>query len=366
MIDIIAGARPNFVKIAPIIWSLQKLNRSQRCLPFRLIHTGQHYDYSMSEIFFKQLKIPEPDIYLNTANNVTSEVAASVLSEYTTVLKKQKPLVSLVVGDVDSTMACSIAAKKLNVEVAHVEAGIRSFDWSMPEEINRVLTDSITDLYFTTTEDASRNLVKCGAAEEKIFFVGNTMIDTLLRFSGAFLQPPIWEIENLDTSNYLILTIHRRSNVDDIKALKRLINAISVMAEDFKIIFPVHPRLKSQIWEIENVNKNLILTSPLSYLEFNYLVKYSKGIITDSGGISEEASILDVPCITLRTNTERPETVLCGTNVLVGNDIDKLNLAIDKLRIGEWKNSSTIPLWDGKTSDRIVKVLNTFYGSCSR
>ncbi|MFN4762856.1 non-hydrolyzing UDP-N-acetylglucosamine 2-epimerase [Gillisia sp. Q332] len=353
-IDLIAGARPNFVKIASLIHSIQQ---SSSKIDFRLIHTGQHYDEALSGSFFKQLELPNPDIHLGIGSGSQAEQTAAIMIAYEKVLKKNKPDVCLVVGDVTSSMACAVTAKKMQVKVAHVEAGLRSSDWSMPEEINRVLIDSISDYFFTTTKEASLLLIKSGKSKQQVFFVGNTMIDTLLRFKASFIQPRIWLDQKLREKEYIMLTLHRPGNVDKADQLKLFLKEIIKNSNALPIIFPVHPRTAEVLSKFELIASNLYLIDPLSYLEFNYMVERSKVVITDSGGITEETTVMGVPCMTLRDNTERPETVTLGTNELLGTDPAALVPAMEKLFKGNWKKGK-IPLkWDGKTGKRIIEIL---------
>lgn len=356
VIDIIAGARPNFVKIAPLIHALNNTSINPKGISFRLVHTGQHYDKLMSDSFFADLNIPYPDINLNCNGGTQAEQTAAIMISYEKVLLQDKVDLVVVVGDVTSTMACAIVAKKLNIKVAHIEAGIRSFDLSMPEEINRMVTDSISDYFFTTGYFANNNLQKTGIAQERIFFVGNIMVDTLLANLNKLQKPDIFKNAGLENNNYLVLTLHRPSNVDTKSKLLNLLNTICINSEQFPIIFPVHPRT-SKVLINESLPQNLILTDPLGYLEFNYLVKNSRGVITDSGGITEETTIMNIPCITLRNSTERPETVELGSNILAGDDGKDMVTYINKMIKGDWKKASIPDLWDGKTAERIVQQL---------
>jgi len=361
LITIVAGARPNFMKIAPIIKAIFKAQGQGQAVQYRLVHTGQHYDKKMSGDFFEQLGIPDPHVNLECGGGTQAEQTAGIMVKFEKDLVENRPDVVLVVGDVTSTMACTISAKKLCIDVVHVEAGIRSGDMTMPEEINRIVTDSICDHYFTTTMVANDNLKKYQVAEDKIHFVGNTMIDTLFQNLDRLQQPPFWESERLSTGNYFLVTLHRPSNVDDPEKLKSLLNAITNSTGDFPIVFPVHPRTR-KIIDAHNIpTDKLIMIDPLGYLEFIYLVKNAKGIITDSGGITEEATVLHVPCLTLRKSTERPETVTQGTNELIGDDIVKLSECLKTILAGGWKKGTIPELWDGHTSERIVEVLYNTY-----
>jgi UDP-N-acetylglucosamine 2-epimerase (non-hydrolysing) len=263
----------------------------------------------------------------------------------------------LVVGDVTSTMACAITAQKLHTKVAHVEAGIRSNDWTMPEEINRLVTDAITNYFFTTTEEAGNNLLAAGIKKEAIFFVGNTMIDTLLKNRPNFTKPPLWDSLGLTAQNYLVMTLHRPANVDEEHKLKELIDEILVHTQDKAIVFPVHPRTAKVLENLGIVHPRLHLVEPLGYLEFNYLVENAMAVITDSGGITEETTVMGIPCMTLRNNTERPETITTGTNELLGTNPKSIGPAMKKLFNGHWKKGSIPLLWDGRTSERIVDYL---------
>src|SRR5690606_18868179 len=323
----------------------------------RLVHTGQHYDKKMSHDFFEQLGIPEPDVNLEAGGGSQAEQTANIMVRFEKELISNPADVVLVVGDVTSTMACSIVAKKLNTKVAHVEAGIRSGDLSMPEEINRMVTDAITDYFFTTTELANQNLLNSGIKEDNIFFVGNTMIDTLLKQMGNFKKPEVWDKVNLKEKEYLVITLHRPANVDQEEDLKKLIDEIVNLSQNLPIIFPVHPRTSQMLTKLGIEAPNLYMIEPLSYLEFNYLVKFAKAVITDSGGITEETTVMGIPCMTLRNNTERPETCSIGTNELLGTDPKALRPAMDKLFKGEWKKGSIPDLWDGKAAVRIVDYL---------
>jgi UDP-N-acetylglucosamine 2-epimerase (non-hydrolysing) len=357
LIDLIAGARPNFMKIAPIIDAIKQAQQEGKNIQFRLVHTGQHYDKKMSGDFFEQLGIPTPDVNLEAGGGTQAEQTAAIMIRYEQLLMQQKPDLTLVVGDVTSTMACAITAQKMHVKVAHVEAGIRSGDWTMPEEINRLVTDSITNYFFTTTEVANQTLRQSGVAEDRIFWVGNTMIDTLLKHKARFIQPEIWKTAGLEAGKYIVMTLHRPANVDEESNLKYLIEEIIHHTNGLPLVFPVHPRTAKVLQGLGINAPQLYLVEPMGYLEFNYLVQHAKAVITDSGGITEETTVMGVPCMTLRNSTERPETVDLGTNELLGIDPKAIGPAMEKLFSGNWKKGSIPPLWDGGTSKRIVEVL---------
>ncbi len=357
LIDIIAGARPNFMKIAPIIRAMKAHAAAGGSLRYRLVHTGQHYDPRLSGAFFAQLGIPAPDVNLEVGSGTQAEQTAAIMTRYERLLLETPTRLCLVVGDVTSTMACAIAARKLCIPVAHVEGGIRSGDWTMPEEINRIVTDSITNWFFTTSEFANTNLRQAGVGEERIFFVGNTMIDTLLANLNRLQPPGIWTDLGLQPGGYFVITLHRPANVDETGALARVLAAIGTGTRGLPVIFPVHPRTAKTLGLMAHLPANLHLVEPQPYLEFNYLVQQAKAVITDSGGITEETTVLGVPCMTLRDTTERPETVTLGTNELIGTDPAKLGPALNRLFDGHWKQGGIPPLWDGRTGGRIVAVL---------
>ena len=362
LIDIIAGARPNFMKIAPIIEAIEKEKRNGKDIDYRLVHTGQHYDKNMSGSFFEELGIPEPHVNLDSGGGTQAEQTAHIMIAFEKDLLKHPADLVLVVGDVTSTMACSIVAKKLCVKVAHVEAGIRSFDLTMPEEINRMVTDSIADYFFTTTPLANHNLKTYGAKDEQIFFVGNVMIDTLLKNKCRFKQPKVFNELELKPQEYFVITLHRPANVDEEGKLKHLMDEIIHNVNGLPVIFPVHPRTAKILSGMGIGAPNLHMIEPLGYLEFNYLVQHAKAVITDSGGITEETTVMAIPCLTLRDNTERPETITIGTNELIGTNPDAIKPALQKLFAGEWKKGGIPELWDGKTSPRIVQHLCDIFG----
>jgi UDP-N-acetylglucosamine 2-epimerase (non-hydrolysing) len=364
-ITLIAGARPNFMKIAPVIHAIESRKsevgsqkKENLSILYRLVHTGQHYDRNMSDTFFRELNIPESDVNLACGGGTQAEQTAAIMIAFEKELTAYPSDLVIVVGDVTSTMACSIVAKKLNTKVAHVEAGIRSFDLSMPEEINRIVTDALADYFFTTTELAGVNLRKAGVSDDRIFFVGNVMIDTLLANRHRFVKPHFWDDLKLTKGNYIVMTLHRPANVDNNIQLTALLTTIIESSRGLPIIFPVHPRTAKIIQSLSlSVPQSLSLIQPLGYLEFNYLVENSKAVITDSGGITEETTVMGIPCITLRDNTERPETVTIGTNELIGTNPSSIKPAMDRLFSGTWKKGRIPELWDGKAAERIVAKL---------
>jgi UDP-N-acetylglucosamine 2-epimerase (non-hydrolysing) len=357
LVDIIAGARPNFMKIAPIIRAIDARRKEGSRLRWRLVHTGQHYDARMSADFFEQLNIPQPDVNLEVGSGTQAEQTAAIMVRYEQLVLKERCHLCLVVGDVTSTMACAIVAQKLCVPVAHVEAGIRSGDWTMPEEINRMVTDAITNWFFTTSEVANQNLRRAGVGDERIFFVGNTMIDTLLANKARFKAPSFWNDLGLTAGEYVVMTMHRPANVDSEQGFRAVLQAIAQAVRGMKVVFPVHPRTAKTLSAMGALPSNLLLVDPQPYLEFNYLVQHAKAVITDSGGVTEETTVMGVPCITMRNTTERPETVSIGTNELIGTDPSHLAPALDRLFVGRWKRGGIPSLWDGKTSERIAERL---------
>ena len=391
-ITLIAGARPNFMKIAPLIKAIQAAEAAGKDIHYRLVHTGQHYDKNMSDTFFEELGIPMPDVNLGCGGGTQAEQTANIMVAFEQYLMQNPTDLVLVVGDVTSTMACSIVAKKLNTKVCHVEAGIRSWDLSMPEEINRMVTDALADYMFTTSEIANKNLVLQGACLEtkgerlqargeelpalpeeqyafkrnvqRVWYVGNVMIDTLLANRSRFRKPEVYDALGLEEKQYVVMTMHRPANVDEEAHLKALMEQIITNVHGLPIIFPIHPRTAKifyNLWGNEEQLKalfpNLHIVDPMGYLEFNYLVERAKAVVTDSGGITEETTVMGVPCITLRDNTERPETCTVGTNMLIGTKPEAIKPALDKLFAGEWKQGAIPALWDGHTAERIVEIL---------
>jgi UDP-N-acetylglucosamine 2-epimerase (non-hydrolysing) len=344
------------MKIAPVIRAIEFAQKSGHKISYRLVHTGQHYDDKLSRIFFEQLQIPEAHINLGAGSGTQAEQTARIMIEFEKDLVAHPTDLVVVVGDVTSTMACAIVAKKLNTKVAHIEGGIRSFDMSMPEEINRIVTDSLADYFFTTSHVANLNLKNGGATEKQIYFVGNTMIDTLIAQLPKATKPPLWNELRLQARHYAVLTLHRPSNVDDLSKFSKWIQTIDE-AVGMPVIFPVHPRTLKNFLKLEKKPANITPCDPLSYLEFIYLLRDAKAVITDSGGVQEETTVLGVPCLTLRANTERPETVTMGTNEMIGENFEALSSALRKLRDVGWKKGAIPELWDGRTAQRIVDIL---------
>lgn len=389
LVTLIAGARPNFMKIAPIIRAIKAAEAAGKDMHYRLVHTGQHYDKNMSDTFFEELGIPQPDVNLGCGGGTQAEQTAHIMVAFEQYLMANPCDLVLVVGDVTSTMACSIVAKKLNTKVCHVEAGIRSWDLTMPEEINRMVTDSLADYMFTTTDIADRNLLRQGAvyAEEwqpeqvvlghdrcpqRVWRVGNVMIDTLLKNMPRFRKPAVYDELGLQEGKYVVMTMHRPANVDEETHLRALMEQIITNVHGEPIVFPIHPRTAKifyGLWgtatdsveenraALHKVFPNLYIVDPMGYLEFNYLVQHSRAVVTDSGGITEETTVMGVPCITLRDNTERPETCMVGTNELIGTNPAAVKPALDRLYAGEWKKGAIPELWDGHAAERIVEIL---------
>ena len=358
-ITLVAGARPNFMKVAPIIHEIRKKRGQGIDISFSLVHTGQHYDKKMSGNFFEQLNIPLPDKNLNAGGGTQAEQTGAIMLRFEEFLKENPTDLVLVVGDVTSTMACAITAQKLQINVAHVEAGIRSDDWTMPEEINRLVTDAITNYFFTTSRVANSNLEASGVNQKNVFFVGNCMIDTLILNRPRFVKPKIWDDLSLNNKSYFMMTLHRPANVDEKSKLSRLMEEIMNNSGKMPIIFPVHPRTKNILEDIGIKYPRLHMVDPMNYLEFNYLIENSFAVITDSGGITEETTLMGIPCLTLRDNTERPETVTIGTNELIGTNPKNIAPAMEKLFSGKWKKGSIPELWDGRAAERIVETLIT-------
>lgn len=357
---IVAGARPNFMKIAPLC---REFGKHKKSFKVKLVHTGQHYDFEMSESFFKDLKIPKPHVHLNVGSGTHTVQTTKVMTAFEEVLLKEKPDLVVVVGDVNSTLACSLVAAKLDIKVAHVEAGLRSFDRGMPEEINRIVTDSLSDYLFVSEESGCQNLKKEGVNGKKVHFVGNTMIDTLLSNMPKITKSSILKNLKLEPQSYAVLSLHRPSNVDSKDSFLEIYDVLKAITKKIKLIYPIHPRAKKmmQVHGIDglfNSLENLSIIGPLGYINFMQLVKNSRFALTDSGGIQEETTVLRVPCLTMRENTERPVTIEKGTNVLVGRNKPRILRKINVILNGGNLNGKKAPrFWDGKTAQRIVKIL---------
>lgn len=355
----VAGARPNFVKIAPL---LREFAKHRDAFKTSLVHTGQHYDFDMSGVFFEGLQIPEPDIHMNVGSHSHAVQTARIMIVFEKVVMKNTPDLVVVVGDVNSTAACALVASKLGVKVAHVEAGLRSFDRTMPEEINRVVTDSISDYLFVSEKSGIRNLKREGIASKKVHFVGNVMIDSLIWAGPLVGQSDIVDRLNLTKKRYGVVTLHRPANVDSDGSLLEIYDILRIISEKIELIYPLHPRSRSMLKKHGLIEKltaltNLHLTEPLGYLDFIRLMKDSRFVITDSGGIQEETTALGLPCLTMRENTERPVTVTEGTNTLVGKDMRKIVRGVTNVLRGKFKRGTVPALWDGRASQRIVAII---------
>jgi UDP-N-acetylglucosamine 2-epimerase (non-hydrolysing) len=350
----VVGARPNFMKMAPVRNALAAHPVSQI-----LVHTGQHYDANMSEVFFQQLGVPPPDVNLEVGSGSHAAQTAEIMTRFESVAQEESPDWVLVYGDVNSTIAAALVASKMGIRVAHVEAGLRSRDRTMPEEINRLLTDQISDLLFTPSSDGDRNLLIEGIPPEKIRLVGNVMIDTLVRLmpEAEKLWPGLRSRFHLE--KFALVTLHRPSNVDEPEMLSAIVSSLSRISRDLPLLFPVHPRTRKRLenWPVKVVAPNLQLVSPLGYLEFLALQRHATVVITDSGGIQEETTYLGIPCMTLRENTERPVTIETGTNILIGRSMDLLEREVAKILAGEGKRGAVPPLWDGRAAERIASHL---------
>jgi UDP-N-acetylglucosamine 2-epimerase (non-hydrolysing) len=356
---LIAGARPNFMKIAPIF---AEMRRRRGEFAVKIVHTGQHYDAAMSDAFFEDLGLPRPDVHLGVGSGSHAVQTARIMTAFEPVVLEEKPDWVVVVGDVNSTIACALVCSKLGVKVAHVEAGLRSRDRTMPEEINRILTDAISDILFTTSQDADENLKQEGVAAEKIHFVGNVMIDSLLEHLKLAERSSVRADLDVDGRDYAVLTLHRPSNVDDREAFGPVLDALLAISERLPIIFPVHPRTRAKIDEFgfskRIADSNIRLIEPLGYLDFLRLYSGAKLVLTDSGGLQEETTVLGIPCLTLRNNTERPVTIEMGTNVLVGTDPQKIKRAAGRALLRDARTDTKIPpLWDGHAAVRICDIL---------
>lgn len=358
----VVGARPNFMKVAPLhrAFNQYSIQHPESSIKHLICHTGQHYDEKMSKIFFDDLELPEPDYYLGVGSGSHAEQTGKVMIEFEKILLNEKPDLVIVVGDVNSTIACSLTAAKLHIKVAHVEAGLRSNDRTMPEEINRLLTDSIADFLFVTEKSGIENLKKEGVDDSKVFFVGNTMIDSLAYYLPKLNGRHVLGQYGIESNNYVLTTLHRPSNVDDPEQLNKLISMLNRISEERPVIFPIHPRTKKNLEKhsvIRSLSHSLRLLDPIGYLDFLTITKNAELVITDSGGIQEETTYLGVQCITLRTSTERPVTVEVGTNQLLGTDLELAEKTALEVLNGKKKEGEVPELWDGKAAKRIVDIL---------
>jgi UDP-N-acetylglucosamine 2-epimerase (non-hydrolysing) len=361
LLTLVVGARPNFVKAAPLMEALQKGGR----FDLRLIHTGQHFDDNMSKVFFEQLRMPQPDEYLDIHEGGPAEQIGRVMLALESEFRQNPPEIVVVFGDVNSTMAAAVTANKLNLKLAHVEAGLRSFDRSMPEEHNRIVADLLSDFLFTPSRDADENLLKAGIPEDRIYFVGNIMVDSMLRFKPMAEKLQAWETYGLQPGSYGLVTLHRPSNVDKFAELGEIVDALIEIQKEVPLLFPVHPRSRKQLEQnglLERLEKGKIqILEPLGYLEFLSLMTKAKVVLTDSGGIQEETTVLGVPCLTVRSNTERPITITMGTNQLVGSKKEKIMAGLREIE--KHGGKARLPeLWDGKSSLRIEKILTDKLG----
>ncbi len=356
----VVGARPNFVKIAPIVAAMRKSRR----LRSWLVHTGQHYDHNMSKLFFEEMGLPRPDVNLEVGSGSHAQQTAAIMARFEPVVERLRPDAVLVVGDVNSTIACALVAVKMGVRVIHVEAGLRSRDRTMPEEINRLLTDQISDILFVTCNDAIDNLVAEGIDRRKIHFVGNVMIDSLKRVRPLAEKSDVVGRLGLSPRGYALLTLHRPSNVDRPADLRHFLGTLREAASRLPVVFPIHPRTRTRIESSPALRRaachpNILLIEPLGYLDFLKLMMDARLVLTDSGGIQEETTVLRVPCLTLRENTERPVTVAEGTSELVGRDRAKILAGVERILAGKWKSGKIPKYWDGRAAERIVRVLET-------
>lgn len=352
----VVGARPNFMKIAPLCRELE----NQNVFTNKICHTGQHFDEKMSDTFFKELNIPKPDFNLGVSGGSHAIQTAKIMIEFEKILLAETPDLVIVVGDVNSTLACSLTASKLGIKIAHIESGLRSFDRSMPEEVNRIVTDVISDFLFVSEKNGLENLKNEGIPDSKVFYVGNIMIDTLSHLLPQINNSNICEQLNIISGEYILSTFHRPSNVDDEQYLIKLVSFFNDLSAFGKVVFPIHPRTKSNLEKLNllsTLSSDIILLPPLGYIDFTALQKNAKMIITDSGGIQEESTWLGVPCITVRSNTERPVTITEGTNILAGTDLNNVLTEAKKIHVGNIKKGKKPDLWDGKTANRIVKNL---------
>ncbi|MFA5068878.1 MAG: UDP-N-acetylglucosamine 2-epimerase (non-hydrolyzing) [Candidatus Omnitrophota bacterium] len=353
-IMLVAGARPNFMKIMPLI---RAFGRYRGRIKYSLVHTGQHYDKLMSDIFFSDLGLPDPDIKLGIGSGSHGRQTARILEAVEKILLRDRFDLVVVVGDVNSTIAAALAASKLHIKIAHVEAGLRSFDKGMPEEINRLLTDHIADYLFTTESCANDNLLKEGICPSRIFLVGDIMVDAFFLCKTQISRSRVLRDMGLKNKGYAVATIHRPSNVDCRDNLKKVVDILNAVSRIIRVVFPVHPRTRKMVVRFGLKLDNVLACRPLGYVDFHKLLQRSRFVMTDSGGVQEEATVMNIPCLTLRETTERPVTVKKGTNLIVGLDKGKALKAIEKILAGRWKKAMPIPEWDGRTAERITKII---------
>ncbi len=354
---ICVGTRPNLIKIT----QFDRLLKQYKNVEYKLLHTGQHYDYNMSKVFFEQLGIREPDVFLNINQSSQIEVVSQIMVGAEKFMREYQPDLVIVPGDVNSTFACGFVARYLGIKLAHLESGLRSFDKTMPEENNRILVDSISDYYFVTEQSGINNLLDENVESDRIFFVGNTMIDTLVHAKSSFNESDILTQVGAKEKEFILFTFHRPANVDNKESLEKLVRLIVETSNKMKVVFPIHPRTRKRIGEFGLTDllasKDVVLVDPLGYFEFMKLVQSCKAVVTDSGGIQEESTFLQVPCLTVRPNTERPITVTVGTNTLLPLEVEKILAYVEDILNGNYKMGNIPELWDGKTTERIVDVI---------
>ncbi len=360
-VGIVVGTRPNFIKITQFRREFEKYPGQYE---YKLIHTGQHYDKNMSDIFFEQFGLKNPDVFLNIKDLSPAAQIGEIIIQLSAFLAEWKPDLLIVPGDVNSTMAASIAANKTGTRLAHLESGLRSFDREMPEELNRLVTDVLADEFFVTEQSGVDNIEKEPSCGGNVHFVGNTMIDAIVGFDADIEKSEILEKLNIKPQGYVLMTMHRPSNVDTKEKLHKLIEVVNFITQNYHLVFPIHPRTRKSLERFDLLdqltnNDRVLFSPPLDYMSFQKLIKYSKFILTDSGGIQEEATFRQVPCLTLRENTERPITITSGSNTLVPFDVDIISGYIDSITNGSYKQGEVPHLWDGKATERIVKILNT-------
>jgi UDP-N-acetylglucosamine 2-epimerase (non-hydrolysing) len=357
-ITVVAGARPNFIKIAELVRRL----KGDKQFDCRLVHTGQHYDFQMSNVFFRDLGIPTPDVFLGVGSGSHAQQTARIITAFEKILLKERPDLAIVAGDVNSTLACALTAAKLNIDVAHIEAGLRSFDRTMPEEINRIVTDSISKFHFASEKSGVDNLRREGADMKRVFLVGNTMIDPLVAKMTAVDRSKVLSEQGLRSRTYAVLTLHRPNNVDSVESLSTVFGILEAVTSRLPVVYPAHPRTLKNLEKFKMLDRfrsldKLMLIDPLGYLDFIRLVKSARLVLTDSGGIQEETTWLGIPCLTVRNTTERPSTISIGTNKLVARNREAVTSDVDQIMRGRWKRGRVPRYWDGHAAERIVNLL---------